>query len=95
MKLLEMIKEQLNWKDLSEDEAQQIIDELDSQIDEMRKREEQEEKDSKYEIEQATAKRITEARAKQHSRNNARKKLRHEKNISPARLVRLRKLGKI
>ena len=26
MKLLDMIKEQLNWKDLSEAEAQQVID---------------------------------------------------------------------
>jgi len=95
MKLLDMIKEQLNWKNLSEDEAQQIIDELDSQIDEIRKRNEQEQKELKVAEEQASGERIRKARAKQHSRNNARKKLRHEKGISPARLVRLRKLGKI
>ena len=90
MKLLDMIKEQLNWKDLSEAEAQQVIDELDSQIEEIRKRDEQEQRDSKQAEEKARGERIREARAKQHSRNNARKKLRHEQGISPARLVRLK-----
>ena len=58
MKLLDMIKEQLNWKDLSEAEAQQVIDELDSQIEEIRKRDEQEQRDSKQAEEKAREKEL-------------------------------------
>ena len=95
MKILDALKEHLNWKDLTDEDRDAIVEELDAQIEEIRTRNQVDLNQERDEEHKASAERIKEARARQHRQMNARKKLRHEAGISPARLIRLRKLGKI
>jgi len=95
MKILDKFKEALNWEDLDEKSAKEIIATLDSEIEEMKEAQEKEEALAKDEEDMAWARKVVEARKRDSKSAQTRASLRHQKNISPARLVRLRKLGKI
>ena len=95
MKILDKFKEILDLENLDEDTAKSIIHQLDNEIEEIKA--EQQEKDKELEREEslAWAEKVIQARVKNNKKNQARLKLRFESTISPARRVRLRKLGKI
>ena len=95
MKILDKFKEALNWEDLDEKSAKEIIATLDSEIEEMKEAQEKEEALAKDKEDMAWANKVVEARKRDSNSARTRASLRHQKNISPARLVRLRKLGKI
>ena len=95
MKILEKFKEALNWDELDEDSAKEIIATLDSELEEIKKAEEDKEKQTEYDKNMEWANKVVEARKKDSKSAKTRASLRHQANISPARLVRLRKQGKI
>ena len=81
--------------DLDEKSAKEIIATLDSEIEEMKEAQEKEEALAKDKEDMAWANKVVEARKRDSNSARTRASLRHQANISPARLVRLRKLGKI
>ncbi len=95
MSILDKFKEAFNLQDLDEETAHKIIEQLDSEIEELKEAQKEEEKDKAREDTLAWANKVIEARGTIRKRNDARKKLRFESTISPARRVRLRKLGKL
>mgnify|MGYP003345820039 CR=1 FL=1 len=101
MKIIDMIKEQLGLdaKDLDKDidlkTVKQMQTHLDDLADAIIEKESEERRQAEQKANEETAKRIHEARVNSRNKYEARKKLRHMQGISPARLMRLRKEGKL
>ena len=95
MKIIEQLKKAMNWEELDEATANEIIKDLEDGIESLKETQALEE-DTKKALEgQAWSERVSQARSKT-TKNIARKKL-HKRNqgISPGRMAMLRRLGKI
>jgi hypothetical protein len=95
MKILDKFKEALSLQNLDEATATKIIEQLDSEIEEMKQEQNLEAQLARDDETHAWVKKVLKARERTRKKNDARKKLRFDSTISPARQVRLRKLGKI
>ncbi|MDC0198610.1 hypothetical protein OAJ85_00435 [Pseudomonadota bacterium] len=96
MEILKHIKDLIKSKEIDEDSAKEIIQTLDSEIEELKENEEKKEREQRDQESMDWANKVTEARSKNRGKaTKTRKQLRHQKGISPARIVRLRQLGKI
>ena len=95
MKILDKFKEAFELQNLDEASAKKIIEQLDGEIEAMKLEQNLEARQAKDDETHAWVKNVLKARERTRKKNDARKKLRFESTISPARQVRLRKLGKI
>ncbi|MDA0754789.1 MAG: hypothetical protein O3A43_01990 [Proteobacteria bacterium] len=101
MKIIELIKEKLGLddKDLNKDldlkAVKKMQTHLDDIADDLIAEQTRLDMEAQSQESQAFKERLQTARAKQHKANKTRAKLRHMKNINPARLRRLQQEGKI
>ncbi len=91
MNILDKIKEMLG-DDFDKDE---ILVSLEAEVEEAKKDQELEKTERKNKETLDWAERVHKARAKQQDRIRVRHSLKHQKHINPARLVRLRRDGKL
>ena len=73
----------------------EILVSLEAEVEEAKKDQELEKTERKNKETLDWAERVHNARAKQHHRVKVRNSLKHQKHINPARLVRLRRDGKL
>ena len=101
MKLIELIKEKLGLEDNDLDKevdlksVKKMQSHLSDVADDLIIEQTRQEMEARALETKQFKEKLQKARAKQHSRNNARAKLRHMKNISPARLRKLKQEGKL
>jgi len=101
MKIIDLIKEKLGLedKDLDKDldlkAVKKMQTHLDDIADDLIAEQTRMDMEAQSQESQAFKERLQTARAKQHSRNKTRAKLRHMQGISPARLRKLQQEGKI
>ena len=95
MKIIEQLKKAMNWEELDEATANEIIKDLEDGIESLKEKQNLEENKRKADEGKAWSDRVAIARSKG-QKNIARKKL-HKRNegISPGRMAMLRRLGKI
>ena len=95
MDILKTLIDKIKSNEIDKESAKEIIQTLDSEIEELKKSEEEEEAYQRDLASKEWAENMQKARAKQQKKMKVRQNLRFQKGISPARLVRLRRLGKL
>jgi len=101
MKIIDLIKEKLGLedKDLDKDLDLKAVKKMQSHLsdvaDDLIIEQTRQEMEARALETKQFKEKLQKARAKQHSRNKTRAKLRHMKNISPARLRKLQQEGKL
>jgi hypothetical protein len=95
MKIIEELKKAMNWEELDEATAKDIIKDLEDGIESLKEKQDLEEANRKAEEGLAWTKKVTEARQSRTNTIQRRKKEQQLKGFSAGRLAMLRRLGKI
>ena len=95
MKIIEELKKAMNWEELDEATAKDIIKDLEDGIDSLKEKQKLEEANRKADKDSAWNKRVKEARQSRTNTIQRRKKEQQLKGYSAGRLAMLRRLGKL
>lgn len=95
MKIIEELKKAMNWEELDEATAKDIIKDLEDGIDSLKEKQKLEEANRKADEDLAWNKRVKEARQSRTNTIQRRKKEQQLKGYSAGRLAMLRRLGKL
>ena len=95
MKIIEELKKAMNWEELDEATAKDIIKDLEDGIESLKEKQDLEEANRKAEEGLALTKKVTEARQSRTNTIQRRKKEQQLKGYSAGRLAMLRRLGKL
>ena len=95
MKIIEELKKAMNWEELDEATAKDIIKDLEDGIDSLKEKQKLEEANRKADEDSAWNKRVKEARQSRTNTIQRRKKEQQLKGYSAGRLAMLRRLGKL
>ncbi|MDA9570736.1 hypothetical protein N9R99_02285 [Gammaproteobacteria bacterium] len=95
MKIIEELKKAMNWEELDEATAKDIIKDLEDGIESLKEKQDLEEANRKAEEGLAWTKKVTEARQSRTNTIQRRKKEQQLKGFSAGRLAMLRRLGKL
>tara|TARA_A200000159_G_C7131079_1_gene258949 strand:+ start:340 stop:633 length:294 start_codon:yes stop_codon:yes gene_type:complete len=95
MKIIEELKKAMNWEELDEATAKDIIKDLEDGIESLKEKQDLEEANRKAEEGLAWTKKVTEARQSRTNTIQRRKKEQQLKGYSAGRLAMLRRLGKL
>lgn len=95
MKIIEELKKAMNWQELDEATAKDIIKDLEDGIESLKKQQDLEEADRKADENKEWAEKVSIARQSRTNTIKRRKRESQLKGYSAGRLAMLRRLGKI